>query len=81
MPERDRLATFTVEGDDLAPSLLDGDVLHYDPARPLDLLSRDNTSRRVVVLTGDGALQACVLDGPPRGDVLAAWPVQWVVAR
>jgi hypothetical protein len=81
MPERDRLATFTVEGNDLAPSLLDGDVLHFDPARPLDLLSRDNTFLRVVVMTGDGTLQACVLDGALPQNVLAAWPVQWIVVR
>jgi hypothetical protein len=79
MPERDRLATFTVEGNDLAPSLLDGDVLHFDPARPLDLSWRHD-KLRVVLLTRDG-LRACVLDGALQQNVLAAWPVQWVVAR
>ena len=95
MPAR-HLATFTVTDAEMMPAFMPGDVWHYDPAKPLDLLSRDNTSHRaatapldlscrhdklrVVMLTGDG-LQACVLDGPLPQNVLAAWPVQWVVAR
>ena len=53
---------------------------HYDPTRPLDLSWRHDTLR-VVVLTDDGALHACVLDGPLPQDVLAMWPVVWIVAR
>ena len=47
--------------------------------RPLDLSWRHD-ALRVVMLTGDG-LQACVLDGPLPQDVLAMWPVVWIVAR
>ena len=79
MPSCHRLATFIVKDADLTPAFMPGDVLHYDPTRPLDLLTRVNRLR-VVLLTGDG-LQACVLDGPLPRDVLAMWPVQWVVAR
>ena len=79
MPTRHRLATFIVKDADLMPAFVPGDVLHYDPTRPLSLLSRDN-SLRVVLLTGDG-LQACVLDGPLPQDVVAAWAVLWIVAR
>ena len=79
MPARDRWATFTVKDADLMPSLMPGDVLHYDPTRPLDLSWRHD-KLRVVLLTGEG-LQACVLDGPLPQDVLAMWPVVWIVAR
>lgn len=81
MPARDRWATFTVESADLMPAFAPGDVLHFDPAKPLDLLWRHNTSLRVVMLTGAGTLRAGVLDGALPQNVLAAWPVQWVVAR
>jgi hypothetical protein len=79
MPACHRWASFTVKSADLMPAFLPGDVLLFDPARPLDLLWRHNTLR-VVMLTRDG-LRACVLDGPLPDDVLAAWPVQWIVAR
>ena len=79
MPARDRLATFTVKDADLMPAFAPGDVLLFDPTRPLDL-SCPHDKLRVVRLTGDG-LQACVLDGPLPQDVLAMWPVAWIVAR
>jgi hypothetical protein len=79
MPARDRLATFTVKDADLMPAFMAGDVLLFDPTRPLNLLCRHN-KLRVVLLSGDG-LQACVLDGPLPQDVLAMWPVVWIVAR
>jgi hypothetical protein len=79
MSARHCWASFTVDGADLMPAFAPGDVLHFDPARPLNLSSRHDTLR-VVLLTGDG-LRACVLDGPLPQDVLAVWPVQWVVAR
>ena len=80
MPTRHRLATFVVESAELAPAFMPGDVLHYDPTRPLNVLTRVNTSHRVVVLTGDGTLHPAFLDDLAP-DVLAAWEVVWIVAR
>jgi hypothetical protein len=92
MPARRRWAIFTVKDADLVPALMPGDVLHFDPAAPLDLSVASDDPRppcrrdrlRVVVLAGDHTLHAALLDGgtlhPVMTDVEAVWPVRCVEA-